>query len=347
MSLRLRNPLKMLRSNAIALDMGTGQTRIANAQSEVLLDEPTVVAIDQSAGQGAGQVIAIGTEAKSYIGKAPDRIRVVCPIEAGVIVDFEACRELLRRFLARVLPTDGTRIKACVVVTQGLTELEKRTLTDCCKAAGIGATEVLSAPLAAAVGAGLDIAEPKGRLLLGIGAGLAEVSVVSLAGIVYSETIKCGAQTFHDAVAQHLAAQRSVLIGGNMAEQATLHLASATPSDAPRALTLTGKYAATGAPCAIELTQADLAGALDGPLAQLEALVRSGMEHAPAELVADFADTGLVLYGGGAKLCGLERYLGERLKLRVTLAHEPQLASLRGGASVLRPDLGFRKMLIR
>jgi len=341
-SLHLRNPLKMLRSSAIALDLGSGQTRIASPESEVLLDEPTVVAIDQ----GTGQVIAIGAEAKSYIGKAPDRIRVVRPLENGVIVDFTACRELLRRFLARVLPTDGTRLKACLVVTLGLTELEKRTLADCCKAAGISHIDVLSAPLAAAVGAGLDLAQPKGRLLLGIGNGLAEVSVISLAGVVYSETIKCGGQTFHDAVAQHLAAQRSVLIGENMAEQATLHLASAAPSDEPRSLTLTGKFAATGTPCALELTQADLVGALDGPLAQLEALVRSVMEHAPAELVADFTDTGLVLYGGGAQLCGLDRHLSDRLKLRVTLAQEPQLATLRGAASVLRPDLGFRKLLI-
>lgn len=343
MSLRLRNPLKMLRSNAIAIDIGTGQTLIASPDGEVLLSEPTVVALEQ----GGNTVIVTGTEAKTYLGKAPDRIRVARPVEAGGIVDFEPARELLRRFLAQVLPDDGVRIKACVVVSHGLTELEKRTVSDCCKAAGISSLDMVSAPLAAAVGAGLDITQPKGRLVLGIGAGLAEASVISLADIVYSETIKCGGLAFHEAVTQHLAARHQISIGENMAEQATLSLASAVPSPEPRNLTLTGKYAATGSPCALELGQEDMAGALDGPLAELEALVRGVMEHAPAELVADIGETGLLLYGGAAQLCGLDRYLAERLKLKVVLAPEPQLVAVRGAAAALRPDLGFRKILLR
>jgi len=343
MSLHLRNPLKMLRSNAVALDIGTGQTLIVTPDGEVLLNEPTVVALDQ----GANTVIVVGAEAKTYLGKAPDRIRVVRPLEAGGIVDFDAARELLRRFLGRVLPGDGTRIKACVVVPQGLTELERRTLSDCCKAVGIGRADLVSAPLAAAVGAGLDITQPKGRLLLGIGAGLAEASVICLSDIVHSETIKCGALSFHAAVTQHLAAKRQISIGENMAEQATLQLACVAQCDTPRTLTLTGKFAATGTPCALELTQADLDGALAGPLAELEALVRSVMEHAPAELVADIGETGLLLYGGGAQLCGLDSYFSERLKLRTTVAPDPQFSSVRGAAAALRPDLSFRKLLIR
>jgi len=343
MSLRLRNPLKMLRSNAVALDMGSGQTRIASPEGETLLDEPTVVALEQ----GGVAVIVAGTEAKTYLGKAPDRIRVARPIEAGAVVDFEAARELLRRFLSRVLPTDGTRIKACVVAAQGLTELEKRTLADCCKAAGIGHVDLVSAPLAAAVGAGVDITQPKGRLLLGIGNGLAEASVICLSDVVHSETIKCGAQSFHDAVVRHLAEHQQISIGENMAEQATLLLACVAAPATPRKLTLTGKYAATGTPCALELTHADLEGALEAPLAELEALVRSVMEHAPAELVADIGETGLLLYGGGAQLCGLDRYLGERLKLRISIAQDPHMASLRGATAALRPDLGFRKLLVR
>lgn len=343
MSLRLRNPLKMLRSNAFAIDIGTGQTLIASPDGEVLLSEPTVVALEQ----GTNTVIVTGTEAKTYLGKAPDRIRVARPVEAGGIVDFEAARELLRRFLAQVRPDDGVRTKACVVVSQGLTELEKRTVADCCKAAGISKLDLVSAPLAAAVGAGLDITQPKGRLLLGIGAGLAEASVICLSDIVYSESIKSAGLAFHEAVTQHLAAQQQVSVGENMAEQATMNLACAVPAPAARTLTLTGKYAATGTPCALELSQEDMAGALDGPLAELEALVRGVMEHAPAELVADIGETGLMLYGGGAQLCGLDRYLSERLKLKVVLAKDPQLAAVRGAAAALRPDLGFRKILLR
>jgi len=246
-----------------------------------------------------------------------------------------------------VLPDDGRRVKACVVVPHGLTELEKRTIAECCKAAGLSGVNLVSAPLAAAVGAGVDIAQPKGRLLLGIGAGLAEASVVCLADVVHSETLKCAGLAFSEAVSQHLAATRQITVGENMAEQATLSLACASPSSEPRSLTVTGKQAATGSPIALDLVQADLAGALDGPLAELEALVRSVMEHAPAELVADIGETGLLLYGGAAQLCGLDRYLAERLKFKVTLADKPQLVAIQGAAAALRPDSGVQKLLIR
>jgi len=144
-----------------------------------------------------------------------------------------------------------------------------------------------------------------------------------------------------------LAEHQQISIGENMAEQATLHLACVSTPATPRHLTLTGKYAATGTPCALELSNADLDGAFAAPLAELEGLVRSVMEHAPAELVADIGETGLLLYGGGAQLCGLDSYLGERLKLRITVAKDPQMASLRGATAALRPDLSFRKLLVR
>lgn len=342
MSLRLRNPLSMLRSNSIALDIGSAQTVVASPDGRILLDEPTVIALEQF----DGTVIVTGGEAKKYIGKAPDRIRVVRPIEAGAIVDFNAAKLLLRNLLSQVLVNDGKRIKVCVAVPHGLTELEKRTILDCCKAAGVSKADMVSAPLAAAVGAGLDITQPKGRLLLGIGAGLTEAAMICLSDIVHSQTIPCGGNAFHAAIARHLAATKQVAIGENMAEQATLGLASAAPSSTTRTATLTGKNAATGTPCSLELLQQDLDGALDLPLSEIESLVRSVMEHAPAELVADIGDTGLMLHGGAARLPGLETYLSQRLGLRVVRAEEPQYAAVRGAAAALRPDLGFRKILL-
>lgn len=341
MSLRLRNPLKMLRSRQIALDFGSGRSLMASPQGEILLDEPTVIALEQ------GAVLATGTEAKSYLGKAPERIRVVRPVEAGVIQDFEAARLLLRRYLDKVLPDDGGRISASVIVAQGVTALERRTFADCCKAAGIGHCDIIGAPLAAAAGAGLDIRQPKGLLLLGIGHGLAEASVLCLADVVQSESSRYGAQSFHEAVAQHLAGRFQIGIGENMAEQAAIGLAWATRPEAVRGMTLTGKYTSNGTPCALDLTDADLEHALDIPLAELEALVRRVMERAPAELVADIAETGLSLYGGGAQLAGLDRYLSQRLGLRTRVVQEPRLAAVRGAAATLRPDLDFRRLLVR
>lgn len=343
MSLRLRNPLKMLRSNAVALDMGSGQTRIASREGDLLLDEPSVVALEHA----GTTVLVAGTEAKSYIGKAPERIRIVRPIEAGAVLDFDAAREMLRTLLGRVAPADGTRLKVCAVVAQGLTDLERRTFSDCIKAAGAGRVDLVRAPLAAAAGAGLDIAQPKGRLLLGIGHGLTEASVVSLSDVVHAETVRCGAHAFHEAVARQLAERHKISIGENMAEQATLRLFCAEEPDAPRRLTVTGKYAETGTPCALELTHADLDGALDGVLAEVEGLARSVMEHAPAELVADIGETGLLLYGGGARLCGLEGRLAKRLNLPVIVVQNPGLACLRGALAALGADQKTRSQLLR
>jgi len=341
MSLRLRNPLKMLRSHQIALDFGSGCCLIASPVGDILLDEPSVIALEQ------GTVLAVGTEAKSFLGKAPERIRVARPVEAGVILDFEAARQLLRQYLNRVVPDDGSRVRVSMVVAQGVTALEKRTFSDCCKAVGIGNCDLIGAPLAAAAGAGLDIRQPKGLLVLGIGHGLAEASVLCLADVVQSESSRYGAQSFHEAVAQHLAGRYQVGIGENMAEQAAIQLAWATRPETPRTMTLTGKYTSNGTPCALELTDADLEHALDTPLAELEALVRRVMEKAPAELVADIAETGLSLYGGGAQLAGLDRCLGQRLGLRTRVVREPRLAAVRGAAATLRPDLDYRRLLVR
>jgi rod shape-determining protein MreB and related proteins len=343
MSLRLRNPLKLLRRQAIALDVGSGRTVITNPQSEVLLDEPTVIAIEH----GTGAVIASGAEAKSYLGKAPERIQVIRPIQYGVIVDFESAKTLLRLFFRRVLPDDGSRLYVCAVVCHGITELEKRTFVDCCKAAGASKVDLVDAPLAAAVGAGLDIRQPKGRLLLGIGAGLAEASVLCLSDVVSNESARLGAELFHEAVAQHLASRYKVAIGENMSEQATLQLAWAERTAETRRMTLTGKYSGSGTPCALELTDDDMEGALDGPVGALEVLIRSAMEKTPAELVADIAETGLTLYGGGAQVLGLDSALGRRLGLRTRLAPEPSLAAVFGAAATLRPDLDFKKLLIK
>jgi rod shape-determining protein MreB and related proteins len=343
MSLRLRNPLKMLRSNQIALEFGSGRCVMASPKGEMLLEEPTVIALEN----GPGTMLAAGTEAKTFLGKAPERIRVIRPVEAGVIQDFEAARQLLRHYVSLVLPDDGSRVSASVVVSQGVTSLEKRTFADCCKAAGIGHCDLIPAPLAAAAGAGLDIRQPKGLLLLGIGHGLAEASVLCLADVVQSETSTCAAQSFHEAVSQHLAGRHQVGIGENMAEQATIRLAWATRPDSPRSMTLTGKYTTNGTPCALELTDDDLEHALDVPLAELETLVRRVMEKTPAELVADIAETGLSLYGGGAQLAGLDRYLGQRLGLRTRVVAEPSRAAVRGAAATLRPDLDFRRLLVR
>jgi len=343
MSLRLRNPLNLLRSHAIALDAGSGRTIITNPLSEVLLDEPTVIAIEH----GTGDVIAIGAEAKSYLGKAPERIQVIRPIQAGVITDFDSAKALLRAFFKRISPDDGSRLKVCAVVCHGITELEKRTFADCCKAAGAGKVDLVDAPLAAAVGAGLDIRQPKGRLLLGIGAGLVEASVLCLADVVHNETARIGAELFHEAVSQHLAARFRVSIGENMAEQATLQLAWAERPDEPRRMTLTGKYSGSGTPCALELTDDDLEGALEAPLQALVALVRKAMDTTPAELVADIADTGLVMYGGGSQVHGLDIALGARLGLHARVTQEPGMAAVLGAAATLRPDLDFKKLLVK
>ena len=341
MSIRLRNPLSMLRSIQFALDPGSAQTIITNVQGDVLLNEPTVIAMDQD----TNTALATGTEAKSYIGKAPERIRVIRPIVAGVIVDFEATKELLKIFFARVRQGNGARLKVSVVISQGLTALERRTFEDCCKAAGASSVLLLSAPLAAAIGGGLDIRAPKGRLLLGIGDGLTELSVLSLADIVLSETLPLGANAFHAAISHFFAATKQMAIGENMAEQVTINVASAMPSDSGRTMTVTGKQSTTGTPIAEEVTEAELVGALAEPLQAILELIRGLLEKTPAELVADIADSGLCLYGGGAALQGLPAFLEAQLHFKVRVVDGPVFVSVLGAAAILRPDLDYKNLM--
>jgi len=341
MAMRLRNPLSMLKSVQYALDAGSANTVITDMHGDVLLNEPTVIALDQD----TNTVIATGTEAKTYLGKAPERIRVVRPISGGVVVDYDAARELLRLFFSRVHQGQGSRIKICLVAANGITALERRTFEDCCKAAGVSKAFTITAPLAAAIGSGLDIRAPKGRLLIGIGAGLVEVSILSLADIVLSQTAPLGADAFHAAMAHFFASTRQFAIGENMAEQTTLHLASADGTGKERTFTVTGKQSTTGTPVAEEMTGAQTEGALNATLESIVELVRSVLEKAPAELVADIAETGIHLYGGGAALHGLAEYLHKNLGLEARIADKPELASVRGAAAVLRPDLDFKNLM--
>lgn len=339
--MRLRNPLKLLRSTSFAVDAGSSRTVITTATGDVLLDEPTVIAIDQD----NNSVLATGAEAKSFLGKAPERIRVTKPIVGGVIVDFDAAKRLMQTFFKRVLPNDGSRVTICACVNCGITALEKRTFADCFKAAGISKAHLLSAPLAAALGAVMDIRAANGSLLLGIGGALAEVSAICLSDIVHCQSQPLGAGCFHAAVSHHFAATHQVAIGENMAEQVTCQLASALPDGPSRAFTVTGKNSMTGTPCALDLTEADLRGVLDTPLAELAGMVRGVMEKLPAELVADIADSGLHLYGGGARLSGVAEWFARELNLRCRVVGEPELVQVRGAAATLRPDLGYKDLL--
>lgn len=341
MVIRLRNPLKLLRSNSFAVDAGSARTVITTATGDVLLDEPTVIAIDQD----NGQVLATGTEAKSFLGKAPERIRVVKPIVGGVIVDFDAAKRLMQAFFKRVLPDDGSRVSICACVNSGITALERRTFQDCFKAAGVAKAHLLSAPLAAALGAVMDIRAANGFLLLGIGGALAEVSAICLSDMVHCQSQPLGASCFHAAVTHHFAATHQVAIGENMAEQVTCLLASAIPAPPGRVFTVTGKNSMTGTPCALDLAEADLAGVLDPALAELAALVRGVMEKLPAELVDDIADSGLHLYGGGAKLVGVAEWFARELGLRCRVVDNPDFVQVRGAAATLRPDLGYKDLL--
>lgn len=341
MAIRLRNPLKLLRSTSFAVDAGSSRTVITTSTGDILLDEPTVIAIDQD----TGSVLATGTEAKSFLGKAPERIRVVKPIVGGVITDFDATKRLLQAFFKQVLPNDGSRVTICACVNCGITALEKRTFADCLKAAGISRVHLLSAPLAAALGAVMDIRAANASLLLGIGGSLAEVSAICLSDMVHCESQPYGAACFHAAVTHHFAATNQVAIGENMAEQITCQLATALPTGESRSFTVTGKNSMTGTPCALDLTEADMEGVLDSCLADLAGMVRGVMEKLPAEIVADIANSGLHLYGGGARLAGVAEWFAKELGLRCRVVGDPELVQVRGAAATLRPDLGYKDLL--
>ena len=323
-------------SNDLAIDLGTANTLIYIKGKGIVLDEPSVVAMQTDASHGKSVILAVGTEAKKMLGRTPGSIQAIRPMKDGVIADFNVTEKMLKQFIKKV---NNSRFAAAprivICVPCGSTQVERKAIRDSALAAGASTVNLIEEPMAAAIGAGLPIEEATGSMVVDIGGGTTEVGVISLSGVVYSHSIRVGGDAFADSIINYVRRNYGMLIGEATAEEIKKSIGSAFPGMEVRELEVKGRNLAEGIPRAFTISSNEVLEALTEPLNQIVQSVKNALEQTPPELGADIADRGLVLTGGGALLKGLDRLLAEETGLPVMIAEDPLTCVARGSGKAL------------
>jgi rod shape-determining protein MreB len=316
-----------LLSSDLAIDLGTANTLVAQQGKGVVLREPSVVSLHGE----TNRVIAIGTEAKRMLGRAPDSITVVRPLRGGVIADFECTMAMLRYFITKVHRRQYlVRPRVIVGVPSGITQVEKRAVRESGELAGARDVYLIEEPMAAAIGAGLPVDEPVGNMIIDIGGGTTEVAVIALAGVVYSCSVRVAGDSMDEAIMSYVKRKYNMLIGERTAEEIKIGIATVMPADPPRTTLVTGRDLLTGVPKTVELSEAEVFDAIFEPIRTIVDTVLLALEHTPPELASDLIEHGIIMAGGGAMLHGLDVLLREETGLPVTIAEEPLLSVVKG-----------------
>ena len=317
-------------SNDLAIDLGTANTLVYAKGRGIVSSEPSVVAVQTDA-RGVDRVRAVGREAKSMLGRTPGSIRAVRPLRDGVIADFEIAEALLRYFIQRAHNRSKLlRPRIVISVPSGITEVEKRAVRESALSASAREVYLLEEPMAAAIGAGLPITEPSGNMIIDIGGGTTEVAVISLAGIVYANSVRVGGDKMDEAILNYVKRKYNLLIGERTAEMIKIDIGSAYPTDEPRTMAVKGRDLVAGVPKTIEVSTEDVREALMEPVNAIVEAAKIALERTPPELAADIADKGIVLTGGGALLENLDVLLREETSLPIMLAEDPFTAVVMG-----------------
>jgi rod shape-determining protein MreB len=327
----------------LAMDLGTANTLLYSPKDGIVLNEPSVVALDIR----NDTILAVGREAKEYLGRTPERIRAVRPLKDGVIADFEVTKVMIAYFIRKVIT--GMRIvkpRMVICVPAGITQVEKRAVIESALQAGAREVKLIEEPMAAAIGAGLPIHEPRGNMVVDIGGGTTEVAVISLSAVAYSESVRIAGDEINDAIQRYVQDEFQLLIGENMAEAAKIHIASAVPLAEPMQYRVAGKNLVDGNPKSIMLTDAHVREAIKEPVAAIVAAVRRALEKTPPELVADIATNGLLLAGGGALLKGLDKLITQQSSLMVHIDDDPLTTVVRGTGRSMEDEASFSKVYI-
>ncbi len=325
-------------STDLAIDLGTANTLIYVRGKGIVLDEPSVVAIRQDAGPNSKKTIqAVGQAAKMMLGRTPGNITAIRPMKDGVIADFHTTEHMLKFFIKKVhdaqwyLPSP--RIVICVPC--GSTQVERRAIRESAVAAGASQVFLIEEPMAAAIGAGLPIAEPTGSMVVDVGGGTTEVGVISLGGIVYSASVRVGGDKFDEAIINYIRRNYGMLIGEATAENIKKTIGSAFPGSEVREMEVKGRNLAEGIPRSFTISSNEILEALTEPLNSIVSAVKSALEQTPPELGADIAEKGMVITGGGALLRELDRLLVEETGLPVIVADDPLTCVVRGSGRAL------------
>src|SRR5574337_992886 len=311
-------------SNDLAIDLGTANTLIYVKNQGIVCNEPSVVAVQHRNERGGKKVLAVGAEAKKMLGRTPGSIVAIRPLKDGVIADFDITEAMLSYFIHKIHNRRTlVRPRIVICVPFGVTEVEKRAVKESAEAAGAREVYLMEEPMAAAVGAGLPIQDPVGSMIIDIGGGTTEVAVISLAGIVYAQSVRIAGDEMDEAIVQYLKRKYNLLVGERTAERVKIQIGSAFPFDEPRKMEIKGRDLIAGIPKTITISDSDVREALHDPIHAIVDAVRTALERTPPELAADIADKGIIMAGGGALLHGLDLLISHETHLKVRVAEDP------------------------
>jgi rod shape-determining protein MreB len=316
----------------MAVDLGTANTLIYVRGRGIVLDEPSVVAINVK----DGRPVAVGTEAKRMLGRTPSHIQAIRPLKDGVIADFEICEKMLKYFIHRVHQRRWARPRMVICVPSGITGVEQRAVQEAAEYAGARKPAyIIEEPMAAAIGAGLPVQEPTGNMIVDIGGGTTEVAVISLGGIVTSQSVRVGGDELDDAILQYIKKEYSVALGERTAEEVKITLGSAWPLEEELTAEIRGRDLVTGLPKTILTSTSEIREALEEPVSSVVDAVKVTLDKTPPELAADIMEQGIVLTGGGALLLGLTERLQAETGMPISVANNPlQSVAMGSGQSL-------------
>ncbi|MSQ47098.1 MAG: rod shape-determining protein [Deltaproteobacteria bacterium] len=325
-----------LLSNDLAIDLGTANTLIYVKGQGIVCNESSVVAVQKDA-RGGRKVLAVGLAAKRMLGRTPGNIVAIRPLKDGVIADFEITEAMLKYFIQKVHNHRRCLVRPRVVigVPNGITEVEKRAVKESAESAGAREVYLIEEPMAAAIGAGLPITEPVGNMIVDIGGGTTEVAVISLAGVVFSRSIRVGGDKMDEAISQYIKRKHNLLIGERTAELIKITIGSAYPGEEIQTMEIKGRDLVAGIPKIVQLTDEEIRDSLLESINQIVEAVRVALERTPPELASDIVDKGIVLAGGGALLRNLDILLREETGLPVVVANDPLTAVVMGAGRAL------------
>jgi rod shape-determining protein MreB and related proteins len=330
-------------SNDMGIDLGTATTLVYVKGEGIVLCEPSVVAIER----GTSRVLAVGEEAKRMLGRTPGNIVAIRPMKDGVIADFEITEAMLRYFIKKVHHRRVlVRPRIIIAIPSGITEVEKRAVKDSAERAGAREVFLIEEPIAAAIGVGLPIQEPIGNMIIDIGGGTTEIAVISLAGTVFSKSIRIGGDEMDEAIVEYLKKTYNLMVGERTSENIKIKIGSAYPLEEEMTMEVKGRDLITGLPKSVTITSEEVREALQEPLRAILEVTKMSLERTPPELAADLIEHGIVLAGGGSLLKGIDKAISEETALPVHIADDPMTAVANGTGKVLNEINYLKKVTV-
>jgi rod shape-determining protein MreB len=339
------NALLGVFSKDMGIDLGTATVLVLVQGQGIVIQEPSVVAIEKR----TKKVLAIGAEAKEMIGRTPASIVAIRPLRDGVISDFDVTERMLHYFINKAhehtrMPLPRPRV--VVGIPSGVTEVEKRAVHDACRSAGAREAYLIEEPMAAAIGAGLPVAESVGSMIIDVGGGTTEVAVIALGDIVTNRSIRIAGDEMDEEIIQYARQKYNLLIGERMAERVKIAIGSACPLPEEKTMTIYGRNLITGLPQAIEVSSVEIREALQGSINTIVATVKETIDETPPELVADLIERGIAMAGGASQLQGMAERLTQETKMHVHVADDPVTCVVRGAGAVLEQLDTLHKVLV-